>query len=114
MTTPKSKDSNENSVWSGKFHFLVNPECNIDYLQGAIGGYVSAICLAKSKEEFIARAFDAFRKRQLSPDEEFDEIENISAEYNDGALSGEWMGLCKLASETGNVSFNGFDLYTSV
>ena len=111
---PKSKIPISNSMWSGRFHFLVNPEYNIDYLRGAMGGYVSAICLTNSKEEFIARALDALRDRQLSPDDEIDEIEDISTIYCEGMLSDEWMAHCRLASETGDVSFNGFDLYTSV
>ena len=78
-----------------------------------MGGYVSAICLAGSKEEFIARAFEALRDRQLSPNEEFEEIEDISVQYRDGTLSDEWMTLCKLAAETGDVAFNCFDLYAS-
>ena len=114
MTAPNSRIPSGNSVWSGRFHFLVNPECNIDYLRGAMGGYVSAICLAESKEEFIARAFQALRDRKLSPDEGFDEIEDISAIYHDGMLSDEWMALGKLASESGDVSFNCFQLYDSV
>ena len=78
-----------------------------------MGGYVSAICPAQSTEEFIERAFEALRGRQLSPDDEFDEIEDISLRYRDGLLSDEWMELCKLAVETGNVAFNCFDLYAA-
>jgi hypothetical protein len=105
---------NENPIWSGLFHFLVNPGCSIDYLQGAAGGYVSAIASAGSEEEFITKAMDALRDRQLSPDDEFDEIEEISAGYWDGTLSDQWLALCKLAFETGEVEFGEFDLYTAV
>jgi hypothetical protein len=111
MTAPNSRIRNSDSVWSGRFHFLINAECNIDYLQGRMGGYVSAICLAKSKEKFISRTLDALRDRQLSPNEEIDELEDISTQYRDGTLSDEWMSLCKLATETGDVAFNCFDLY---
>jgi hypothetical protein len=79
-----------------------------------MGGYVSAICQAGSKEEFVARVFEALRDRQSSPNEEFEEIEDISMQYHDGTLSDEWMALCKLAAETGDVVFNCFDLYTVV
>jgi hypothetical protein len=113
MTTLNSRTLGAYSLWSGRFHFLVNAECNIDYLQGSMGGYVSAICLAGSQEEFIARAFEALRNRQLSPDEEFDEIEDLSVQYHNETLSDEWMALCKLASESGDVSFNCFQLYAS-
>lgn len=113
MAAPDCETRDGDSVWSGRFHFLVNAECNIDYLQGGIGGYVSAICAARSRKEFIARAFEALRDRQLSPDDEFDEIEDISAMYRNGMLSDEWMTLGKLAAETGDVAFNCFDLYSS-
>jgi len=113
MTTQTSKTREDHSLWSGRLHFLVNPECEIDYLQGRMGGYVSAICSAQSKEEFLARAFDALRRRQLTPNEEFDEIEDISAKYYGKTLSDEWMALCESAIETGDVAFNCFDLYAS-
>ena len=78
-----------------------------------MGGYASAICPAKSREEFFEKAFEALRDRQLSPDDQFDEIEDISLRYRDGLLSDEWMEFCKLAVETGNVAFNCFDLYAA-
>ena len=113
MTTRSSTAGEDHSLWSGRFHFLVKPECKIEYLQGRMGGYVSAIGSANSKEEFIERAFDALQRRELTADEEFDEVENISTKYYGGTLSDEWMALCESAVETGDVAFNCFDLYAS-
>jgi hypothetical protein len=96
------------------FHFLVNPECNINYLQGRKGGYVSAIAVAPSESEFIDKAKGALRERMLSPDDEYDHIEDISRRYQDRDLSDEWIQLCKRALETRQVAFTTFDLYSSV
>lgn len=93
------------------FHFLVSPECDIDYLQGSAGGYVSAIAVAESREYFISAVFQALRDRQLHPDDEYQEVENISEQYKDSALSEEWMELGKNATEELVVQFGTFDLY---
>src|ERR1700730_3257458 len=111
---PRSRTTKESTLWSGQFHFLVNPECNISYLQGAKGGYVSAIAVAPAEREFINMAKAALRERMLSPDDEYDNIENISRRYQDRDLSDEWIQLCKKAFETGHVVFTAFDLYSSV
>jgi hypothetical protein len=112
-TTPETGTTFESLVWSGRFHFLVNRDCNLEYLRGRMGGYVSAISVAKTKEQFISKALDSLRDRQLTPDKEIEEVEEISAKFLEGTLSDEWMALCKLAFESGDVAFNEFDLYTS-
>jgi hypothetical protein len=104
---------NGRRLWSGQFHFLVSPECDIDYLKGAKGGFVSAIATAPSELNFIDRATSALEERMLRPDAERDLIEEITASYLDGKLSDEWVRLCELTLETGEVGFNGFDLYNS-
>jgi len=53
----------------------------------------------------------ALRERMLSPDDEYDNIEDISRKYQDHDLSDEWIQLCKKALETGQVVFTAFDLY---
>ncbi len=78
-----------------------------------MGGYVSAIAAAGTREQFISKALDSLRERQLTPDTEIEGIEEISVEFREGTLSDEWMALCKLAFKSGDVAFNEFDLYTS-
>jgi hypothetical protein len=101
------------SLWSGKFHFLVRSDCDLEYLQGAIGGFVSAIALADSEGSFVQIVFTALRSRKLEPDDEFDEIENLSERYRNKHLSDEWTGLSDFALDTGRAVFNTFDLYDS-
>ena len=112
-TTSETGTTVESLVWSGRFHFLVNQDCNLEYLRGGMGGYVSAIAAAKTREQFISKALDSLRDRQLTPDREIEEVEDISTKFREGTLSDEWMALCKLAFKSGDVAFNEFDLYTS-
>jgi len=100
------------ALWSGLFHFLIRPDCDLEYLKGRFGGYVSAIALADSKESFLNTAFQELKARRVTPDDEYDEIEEISGKYLNRDLSDEWLGLCKLAMDTGSVAFNTFDVYT--
>lgn len=113
-TTPRSETTKKSILWSGQFHFLVSPECDISYLQGRTGGYVSAIAVASSENEFIITAKAALRERMLVPDDEYDNIEDISQRYQKHKLSDEWIRLCREALETGRVVFTTFDLYGSV
>jgi hypothetical protein len=105
-TIPEGKE-----IWSGQFHFLINPDCDLEYLQGAEGGYVSAISLADSEELFLKTVFAALKERKVTPDDEYDEIEEISEKYRNGDLSDEWIELCNYALNTGRVAFNTFDVY---
>jgi hypothetical protein len=78
-----------------------------------MGGYVSAIALTDSKSSFLRTVFEELEERKLAPDDEYDEIEDISRKFLNGDLSDEWIGLCELALSTGRVAFNNFDLYTA-
>jgi hypothetical protein len=113
-TTRRGGTTRESILWSGQFHFLISPECDISYLQGRMGGYVSAIAVASSESDFIVKAKAALRERMLIPDDEYDDIEDISARYQKRNLSDEWIQLCREALETGGVVFTTFDLYNSV
>jgi hypothetical protein len=98
-------------LWSGRFHFLVSPDCHISYLRGAKGGFVSAISIASSESDFIDSTSSALKHRRLRPDAERDEIGDITARYLGGKLSDEWDRLCESALRTEDVVFNEFDLY---
>jgi hypothetical protein len=111
-TIPTRKLSDKRPLWSGQFHFLVSPDCELDHLRGRVGGYVSAIASADSQEIFIRDVFVELKSRQLVPDDEYEAIEEISQLYRNGGLSDKWMALCKLALNTGRVAFDTFDLYT--
>ena len=112
-TTPKRTIPDGNGLWSGQFHFLVRTDCDLEYLQGREGGYVSAITLADSEESLLRIVFAELKKRKLAPDDEYDEIEEISEKYRNGDLSDEWIELCNFALNTGQVAFNTFNLYAA-
>jgi hypothetical protein len=112
-TTQKRTIPNGKGLWSGQFHFLVRPDCDIEYLQGRRGGYVSAITLADSKDSLLQIVFTELKNRKLAPDDEYDEIEELTEKYQNGDLSDEWIELCNLALDTGQVAFNAFNLYTA-
>lgn len=76
-----------------------------------MGGFVSAIALADLERSFVEIVFAALRSRKLEPDDDFNEIENLSEKYQNKHLSDEWIGLCDIALDTGQVAFNTFDLY---
>lgn len=78
-----------------------------------MGGYVSAIALTDSKGSFLRTVFGELEERKLAPDDEYDEIEEISSKFLNGDLSDEWIGLCELALSTRRVAFNNFELYTA-
>jgi hypothetical protein len=113
-TTRRTGTDRERILWSGKFHFLISPGCDISYLQGRIGGYVSAIAVASSESDFVVKAKAALLERALIPDDEYDDIEDISTRYQKRNLSDEWIQLCTEALETTRVVFMTFDLYSSV
>jgi hypothetical protein len=71
-----------------------------------MGGYVSAITLADSKDSLLQIVFTELKNRKLAPDDEYDEIEELTEKYQNGDLSDEWIELCNLA-------FNAFNLYTA-
>ena len=98
-------------LWSGQFHFIVSRNCEIDYLKGRTGGFVTAISTANTREAFIEKAMASLRYRQLFPDDEYEQVENISSKYQDSTLSDEWMRMCDTALGTDEVTFNTFDLY---
>jgi len=110
-TTPRRIIPDGKALWSGKFHFLVKPDCDLEYLQGAMGGFVSAISLTDSQVSFLQTVFAELKNRKLTPDDEYDEIEELCGKYRNGDLSDEWIELCNLALDTGEVVFNTFDLY---
>lgn len=112
-TTPNRTIPDGGAIWSGRFHFLIRPDCDLEYLQGAIGGYVSAIALADSEESFMQTAFAALVERKVTPNNEYEEIEDISEKYRKRDLSDEWMELCNYALNTGRVAFNNFELYAA-
>ena len=113
-TTTRKNETRSARLWSGQFHFLVSPECDISYLQGAMGGYVSAIATAPRKSEFVLRVMSALRERRLVPDDGCRDIHDISKSYRTGQLSDEWILLGSRALETDQVVFTTFDLYDSV
>jgi hypothetical protein len=78
-----------------------------------MGGYVSAITLADSKDSLLQIVFTELKNRKLAPDDEYDEIEELTEKYQNGDLSDEWIELCNLALDTGQVAFNAFNLYTA-
>ena len=78
-----------------------------------MGGYVSAITLADSEESLLRIVFAELKKRKLAPDDEYDEIEEISEKFQNGDLSDEWIELCNFALDTVQVAFNTFNLYTA-
>lgn len=117
--TPKTRGANiittqrtetDKQIWSGLFHFRVNPDCDIDYLRGAVGGFVNAIAVAHTSDEFVAKVSSALEDRKLSSNTA-EQLENISSGYVQRSLSDEWMSLCRDALNSGEVSFTTFDLY---
>jgi hypothetical protein len=75
---------------------------------------VSAIAVASSESDFVVKAKAALLERALIPDDEYDDIEDISTRYQKRNLSDEWIQLCTEALETTRVVFMTFDLYSSV
>jgi hypothetical protein len=113
-TTRKHRTPKGRWLWSGRFHFLVRQDCDIPYLRGAKGGFVSAIAVALADDKFVVLVNRVLRDRMLRPDDERDQVEEITAAYLDGKLSDEWDELCASTLETGEVAFNEFDLYDSI
>ena len=78
-----------------------------------MGGYVSAIALADSKDSFLKDVFAELEARKLAPDDEYDDIEDISEKFLNGDLSDEWLDLSSRAVKNGLISFTTFNLYTA-
>ena len=109
-TITSRKHSERVSLWSGIFHFTVDPDCRISYLQGAAGGYVSAACAASSSADFISQVFTALCQRQLAP-VNFWSVKAFDPESEQEHLSLEWIELSKKASASEEVQFTEFHLY---
>jgi hypothetical protein len=103
-------DSDALRVWSGLFHFSTDPTCDLDYLKGSRGGYVSAIAVARTGDEFIKRVMAELRARKLTGDE-VDHLENLTKKVQDRDLSDEWLALSQQAIESDQVAFTEFDLH---
>lgn len=98
-------------IWSGRFHFKVNEECDIDYLRGAMGGFVYATVRANNETGFVTKVMRSLAARGLTGDSEFDELRDISEEYANGELSAEWMDMCRRTIATDEAVFATFRLY---
>ncbi len=112
ITITIQPDSETPTVWSALFHFLTDPACDLDYLKGSKGGYVSAIAVAKTADDFVARVMSELRLRNLTG-EKVNDLENLTKKVQARDLSDEWLSLSQQAIEGGNVAFTEFDLYDS-
>lgn len=97
----------DNCLSCAQAEFLVRPECKIDYLMGARGGYVHAFASAGSSREFADRVGLALKRLDLIP-RKLEEIEEIE---DPDALSQEWSDFCSYAIRSGDVVFSEFFLY---
>jgi hypothetical protein len=109
--TPKRTIPEGRGLWSGRFDFLIRPDCDVEYLRGRMGGYVNAIGLADSKEAFLGAVFSELQSRNVNPDDEYDEVEELSEKYLAGNLSDEWLALSDFTLKSGDIAFTTFDLY---
>lgn len=100
-------------LWCGRFHFVVNADCNLEYLAGAKGGFVYAVGNAVDQDDFISLGSSALAERMLTVDAKVDDLEELTSMYLKGNLSPEWMDLGKSALETGAIQFATFRLYDS-
>ena len=110
ITTTSQTTSRQDPLWSALFHFAVDSDCSIDYLQGAKGGYVNAVSYASSSSDFVGRVFQALGERQLTVID-FSDIKTFSPYDPDEILSREWAELSKKALASGKVEFAEFHLY---
>lgn len=94
-------------LWSALAEFEVKPECELDYLKGAKGGYVHAFASANTALELADRVGAALTNLDLIPRK----LEGIEQIYESSTLSHEWTALCAKASTGGDVVFGEFFLY---
>jgi len=109
-TTTTQKTSSQEFLWSALLHFAVDSDCNVDYLRGAKGGYVNAVCRAVATSDFTTRVFQALSERQLTLID-FSGVRRFTVSDPNENLSSEWIELSQKALVSGKVEFTEFQLY---
>jgi hypothetical protein len=113
VTTTTIPTTNEDVVlWSGLVSFSVDPDCTLDYLAGAQGGYVNAVCSANSEAQFLQRVFLFLDERQLTL-KNCTQISRVTLVPSGEELSAEWKELSAKAIKSGNVECTTFHLFGS-